>query len=106
MNTETLEIISNLAPIIFYFLAIIVGGIVLVVKIINIVKKAKSGEDVTVDLESLESELSEFFVEKFLTKTKKAGVAVDETVTKDVIQTTIKTLVENYSNQLENTKEN
>lgn len=101
---EIIEILESFLPIIFYTAGIVALLLTAGIKIVQIIKKKLSGESVETDLEELEEEISAILTKKFLKTTSKSGVTVDESVVTDVIATSTKTLIENYSNQSENTE--
>lgn len=95
------ENLDSFMSIIFYVLGILTLLGTILIKGISIIKKKLSGEDASTDISELEENVSALLTKKFMKLASKSGVEVDETVATEVISTSTKTLIENYSNQSE-----
>lgn len=101
MSTEMMELISTLAPLIFYAL---VACVAIGLAIYKIVIKVKKGEDVSTDIDSLTTAISEVLTKKFTKLSKKNGVSVDSTTVANTLTATTKAIL-NSSSQLDNKNE-
>ena len=98
MSTEMMEMISTLAPLIFYGLVACVGVSLAIYKIVI---KVKKGEDVSTDIDSLTTAISEVLTKKFTKLSKKNGVSVDNATVANTLAATTKAIL-NSSSQLDN----